>query len=705
MTKTQQLKHYETECNELMKNNELLISELDNHKSTSVLQTISESNEDNVLLLEAQLETANQRIKELELTINDMETRKQDVDIEVESELEYIKKQLNLTGTELSESKNALRTLQNQYDQQQEASKNLKAEMDALMTEKDSLNVTVSKITNDYENTEYKYSEMNADMECLIEEVEAKQKHIDDMAIANKKLEMQNINNETKSELLANEIDDLKKELTDEIESKRLLDIQIRNLTEKLQSAKMAETSLKLQHDTLAKEFANLQDNKHSLETRLNQTSADLSEARTKLAALQEENTNLSAKLADYDKLKRSNDDLLQNVNDLNGMNANIRKENDELIRENEEYCNELETSYNSTHLSKNEHDELHEQLKKKNEEHLKIIEQLSHKNEELLTQIQSLLHKQDELQKASTEAKKVSEENLKLRMSVDTLTRRIADQNATDENKESLRNLENVSKENVELKTKLQDHEASLQNQSGEVEKLTAQLNEVIASRNQLVQLVQTKHQENIQYHNEIQRLVQVVNAETEKNTKLLNQEELEKLKEQNEFLREKCEVLARNLLEEQSKLHRTLTERSESAAEKESALTKELDRLKAHLLEVEDGYTKELLGAEQRNQELLGKVNEMELREKNSSNMYTSVSIRANQQVETLQTQLQLVTNQRDEFRKRMSEADDRIAKQGAALTNLQLVLEQFQKGKCILLLKIPIISYIMTFSRITC
>lgn len=62
----------------------------------------------------------------------------------------------------------------------------------------------------------------------------------------------------------------------------------------------------------------------------------------------------------------------------------------------------------------------------------------------------------------------------------------------------------------------------------------------------------------------------------------------------------------------------------------------------------------------------------------------MYTSVNIRANQQVEALQKQLQLVTSQRDELRKNISDAEDANNKQAAALTNLQFVLEQFQKEK---------------------
>lgn len=58
--------------------------------------------------------------------------------------------------------------------------------------------------------------------------------------------------------------------------------------------------------------------------------------------------------------------------------------------------------------------------------------------------------------------------------------------------------------------------------------------------------------------------------------------------------------------------------------------------------------------------------------------------VSIRANQQAETLQTQLNLMSQQRDELLAKMSDTEDKYNRQVAALTNLQCALEQFQRGE---------------------
>ena len=72
-----------------------------------------------------------------------------------------------------------------------------------------------------------------------------------------------------------------------------------------------------------------------------------------------------------------------------------------------------------------------------------------------------------------------------------------------------------------------------------------------------------------------------------------------------------------------------------------------------------------------------------------KNSSTIYTSASIRANQQVESLQQQLALIIQQRDDMQVKLSVAEDKTLAFTASVTNLQLVLEQFQRGECKLLI----------------
>jgi hypothetical protein len=57
---------------------------------------------------------------------------------------------------------------------------------------------------------------------------------------------------------------------------------------------------------------------------------------------------------------------------------------------------------------------------------------------------------------------------------------------------------------------------------------------------------------------------------------------------------------------------------------------------------------------------------------------------SIRANQHVESLQGQTRFMAQQRDDLQLKLSAAEDQIHHHLAALCNLQIVLEQFQKGE---------------------
>lgn len=58
----------------------------------------------------------------------------------------------------------------------------------------------------------------------------------------------------------------------------------------------------------------------------------------------------------------------------------------------------------------------------------------------------------------------------------------------------------------------------------------------------------------------------------------------------------------------------------------DKEQSLEKEIERLRRHLLEVEEAHTQEMVGAEQRCQELQTCLAVAEEKAKHSSTLYTS-------------------------------------------------------------------------------
>lgn len=465
ITKTQTIKDYEIECSELMKNNDILINELENYKNSSGLQTISESNEDNMVLLETQLEGANKKINELE------------------SELDSVK---------------------NEYKILDEQHKSCYSEKDELI-----------------ENNEYKCTELKILQDGFKEDLEKYEKICADLTAANKHLEATNKEYETKLDVLEKQVEELHQKLLSEGEMRVQLHAEKNSLTEKLQSFKMAETSLKLHFNN---ELQMAVEAKQEIEAKLSVVSAQL----------QQKDSLLEETRKQFEELKSGN-------------------------------------------------------------------EQLHNKNIELLEQLK--------ISEGAVESPKLSV--------TETQTWSSGEIPQTDD----------------------------LQNENN---KLQTQVKELIA-------LVNSKQQENITYHAEIQRLNQILAQEIEKS---------EKLTDQNAFLQGKCDVLTQTVLKQQG-------------------YEKELERLRVHLVETEEAYTQELLQAERKIQEYQAKMQEIEEREKNSSTLYTSVSIRANQQVEALQNQIQMLTGQRDELRQRISDAEDENSRQAAALTNLNFVLEQFQRG----------------------
>ncbi|XP_064279621.1 thyroid receptor-interacting protein 11 [Passer domesticus] len=114
----------------------------------------------------------------------------------------------------------------------------------------------------------------------------------------------------------------------------------------------------------------------------------------------------------------------------------------------------------------------------------------------------------------------------------------------------------------------------------------------------------------------------------------------------------------------------------------EKEQRLNQELERLRNHLLEMEDSYTREALAAEDREVKLRKKVLILEEKLASSSTAVENASHQASLQVESLQEQLNLVSKQRDESMLQLTISQDQAKQYALSLANLQMVLEQFQQ-----------------------
>lgn len=114
----------------------------------------------------------------------------------------------------------------------------------------------------------------------------------------------------------------------------------------------------------------------------------------------------------------------------------------------------------------------------------------------------------------------------------------------------------------------------------------------------------------------------------------------------------------------------------------DKEQRLKVELERLRSHLLEMEESYTRDALAAEDREVELRRRVGLLDERLASSSSAVENASQQANMQVESLQEQLSMAVKQRDDALLKLHASQEQVKQYAMSLSNLQMVLEQFQQ-----------------------
>ncbi|XP_043553067.1 thyroid receptor-interacting protein 11 [Chiloscyllium plagiosum] len=114
----------------------------------------------------------------------------------------------------------------------------------------------------------------------------------------------------------------------------------------------------------------------------------------------------------------------------------------------------------------------------------------------------------------------------------------------------------------------------------------------------------------------------------------------------------------------------------------DKEQRLYQDLQRLRQHLIEMEESYTKEALAAEDREAELRKRATFLGEKLASSSSAVENASHQASLQVESLQEQLQTIAKQRDEAVMQLNTSQEQVKQYAMSLTNLQMVIEQFQQ-----------------------
>ncbi|XP_045677966.1 thyroid receptor-interacting protein 11 isoform X2 [Phyllostomus hastatus] len=174
-------------------------------------------------------------------------------------------------------------------------------------------------------------------------------------------------------------------------------------------------------------------------------------------------------------------------------------------------------------------------------------------------------------------------------------------------------------------------------------------------------------------------ERLLKEKEGETGELNQLLNT--VKSMQEQTvTFQQERDQVLL--ALKQKQMENAALQKEVQHLRDKELRLNQELERLRNHLLETEDSYTREALAAEDREAKLRKKVTVLEEKLLSSSNAMENASHQASLQVESLQEQLNVVSKQRDETALQLTVSREQVKQYALSLSNLQMVLEHFQQ-----------------------
>lgn len=628
-----------------------------------------------------------------------------------------------------------IRNMRKELDQSLEQLEANRGENEKLELENERLAKENSKLLDQFSETQKenldKVELLNTEMtllqqelEGVKEELERSMRYLSDME--EKTLALENENERLKEVASNSQSDCLKlKEQLDERSldhAKEELDETLKRLRELEEKALMLENENKRLQNELIRTADVDNDNRRLVEA--------IDEKQREIARNEEEVANIATKLKCTENYISSLEDESQI---LENKLAQVEQENDNAKKE----IQELQQQVESERRQKDEDGNVREEL---SVTYRIELDKLKDENERLKAELDKLLVEKRDVQVDERDTSQVlstEEERSQHLVQLSEKSKEIEALRATiSRDKESAQ----MARETVENLSQL------ISSKDNELIMINASVDAIKNERDELIKLVQDKHNESLQYHAEIQRLTQLIGDQTtnlqksiaEKDATLasLQEKESQLLWAQNELqvvkqrlqnieesnnhgercgiaehtllskqvstLDEKSKAMEAAILQDQSNI-RYLQEQLTEAQSKEAIALKEVDRLRNHLVEMEANYTEEALQSEEIQRTIEARLMQAEEKLKNSSTMYTSASVRANQQVETLQQQLALIVQQRDDLQNKISSADDKVLSYSASLTNLQLVLEQFQRGLCIICLGLSLFANNLLYSSL--
>ncbi|XP_043489277.1 thyroid receptor-interacting protein 11-like [Polistes fuscatus] len=706
----------------MINSNENLFDEIKIHNDyCNIFQSEEDSVEDlKRRLLEFSNETSELRtsLEKYKETIEELRLGKENIAHELKASvcsMEELERELKVTLDIKNELERENSDLIKENEQYQADLIRLKATADDSKREEndllEQLRETLEKVNIERNDLEYDLLNMRKELDNALHEANLRQDLIARLTQENDKFVKENaflldqltatqVESQEKIELLNTEkslLEEEQSELQTEVSKYEMTNDSIKS---QLEIAKKEINELSAENIVLRSKLEEIRE----LEEKFNEEKAAANELQNKFMENEAELNNLRLKEKEIaeKELNLIRSQLMETETELNNLRSKKKEDHDEIavlrttitdlndqIRLSEEKCKHLESETKENSFAK-EKQKLVDSLEEKSREN----EELKDTNNKLTTEITKMKNQLESVTESIQENVSMAKETI-----------------------ESLSNL--IKEKDNEIES------LKMNNQANAVDS-----NDFLTLKNErdeLVRLVQIKHNESLQYHGEIQRLTQLLNEqvsqarnlsmEQNKMANLLNDKDKELAEARNELkiqlerleniqnvddkgeicripshltqlqemdiLNDKCNALEAALIQEQSN-NRMLQNQYDETQSKLINSAKEIDRLRTHLITIENSYTEETLRVEDMRKELEIKLLQTEEKLKNSSTVYTSASVRANQEIETLQQQMLLIVQQRDDIQNKLSMAEDKVLSQTAALTNLQIVLEQFQREK---------------------
>ncbi|KAG7154370.1 Thyroid receptor-interacting protein 11-like [Homarus americanus] len=428
-------------------------------------------------------------------------------------------------------------------------------------------------------------------------------------------------------------------------------------------------------------------------EKELNSVKEQLEKNETEVFHFREKVAEFSGELNNKEQSAMAMQDELNTVKvEKNGALSMLNQRTEELANMNEEYSR-LQNEFSSEkelvlHL-KQEIEELKVSQGHQLTEQMGMNDIVREKDNELKekdAKLSSLLQQIDQLEKEKTELLTKERENKSLASDNQNLNKQ--EQALRNENSQLLQDKNSLLEEKEKWSREIQEVE-------GAKSVAQQQLTSLQSERDHMIAAITQKHQESVSYHTEIQRLTQVLNQTTQQSTEENNT--LSSQLHESEALLTETRGIVLKLREELDAMKLTQSELQKNAAdgivqktelsnirEKEGRLATECERLRQHLVAVEESYTAEAIKAEERESTLRSTLTKMEEKLNNHSNFYNSANQRASVQVETLHEQVREMTAKRDDAVLRLQTAEENAEQYQQSLATLQQVLQDFQKNQ---------------------